>query len=195
MWWFALLVGMIVAQPMLAATAPGYTVNAIPLTLSGQGSGVSQYTMTSVQGFTGQVIVKCIGPNPNLLPFVVIPQCSVPEPTVTIPAGGSVGGTINFFPPWTATQASAQRDWPVAGGLMAGLGLIGFRRRKWLHGRFAILAGILALFLLAGLTGCIGGGGLAMTPGVYTFVISGTGSVSASANLSVTVKCNSCPNP
>jgi hypothetical protein len=193
--WFALLVGLLAVRPMFAATpAPGFTVKATDLSLSGQGSGTSQFTLTSVQGYadTG-VIVKCTGPNPNLLPFVVLPECSIPEPIVNIPAGGSVSGTINFFPPWTATQASSRRAWPLTGTFVAGIGLMGFRRWKRLGRRFATAAAILSLIVLTGVTGCVGHGGLAMTPGIYTFVISGTGKVSASANISVTVKCNSCP--
>lgn len=193
--WCALFAGWFVVQPMLAATPPpGFTVTATNVSLSGQGSGTSQFTLTSVQGYadTG-VIVKCTGPNPNLLPFVVIPECSIPEPIVDIPAGGTVSGTINFFPPWTATQASARRIWPLGGTLAAGIGLIGFGRRKRMRGRFVITGGLLTLFLLTGITGCTGGSGLAMTPGIYTFVISGEGKVTASTNINLTVKCNSCP--
>lgn len=195
-----LLAGLIAVQPIFAAT-PGFTVKGTNISLSGQGSGVSQFTLTSVGGFTGNVVVKCTGPDPNLLPFVVFPDCSIPLPNVTIPAGGSVGGTINFFPPWTATQASQRRPsqtwpnrpWPASGPLFAVIGLIGLCGRKLLRGRLSTLVGMFCLFLLAGVTGCIGQGGLAMTPGIYTFVISGTGTVSAAANISVTVKCNSCP--
>lgn len=192
--WIAFFTGLLLVQPMLAATPPpGFTVTATNVTLSGQGSGTSQFTLTSVQGYadTG-VIVKCTGPNPNLLPFVVIPACSIPEPIVNIPAGGSISGTINFFPPWTATQASSRRAWPLGATLVAGVGLIAFRRWKRIRKWFAIIAGMLFLFLLSGLTSCGGQGGLAMTPGIYTFVISGAGKISASTNISVTVKCNSC---
>lgn len=187
--------GLLVVPPVLAATPPpGFTVSAANVTLSGQGSGTSQFTLTSVQGYgdTG-IIVKCTGPNPNLLPFVVIPECSVPEPIVNLSAGGSVSGTINFFPPWTATQAWSRPVWPAAGALLGGLGLFGLRRWKRARGRFALWAGMLSLVLLTGLTGCGGHPGLAMTPGIYTFVISGTGKLAASTNISVTVKCDSCP--
>ena len=195
--WFVLFAGWFVVQPVLAGTpAPGFTVTATNVSLSGQGSGTSEFTLTSVQSYSDTgVIVKCTGPDPNLLPFVVIPACSISEPLVNIPAGGSVSGTINFFPPWTATQASSHRAWPLTGTLVAGLGLAGLRRWERIQGRFNFLAGILFLLVLTGFTGCIGSGGLAMTPGIYTFVISGTGKVSASANISVTVKCNSCPAP
>lgn len=192
--WTMLLAAWIVVQPMFAATpAPGYTVIATDVSLSGQGSGSSQFTLTSVQGYgeTG-LIVKCTGPNPNLMPFVVLPECSIPEPLVNLPAGGKVSGTINFFPPWTATQASSRDDWPLPAGILAGAGLTGIRRWKRMRARFSMIAGMLCLFVLTGLTGCIGHGGLAMTPGIYTFVISGSGRVSASTNISVTVKCNSC---
>jgi len=184
---------VLVLPAFCAAPTPGFTVTASNLTLSGQGSGTSQFTLTSVQGYSDTgVIVRCTGPNPNLLPFVVIPECAIPEPIVKIPAGGSVSGTINFFPPWTARQASSRRTWPLAGTLVAGICLIGFRRWKNLRGWFAVVAAILSFFCFSGLVGCIGHGGLAMTPGAYTFVISGTGKISASTNISVTVKCNAC---
>ncbi len=193
--WIAFFAALFVVQPVLAATpAPGFTVTATNVSLSGQGSATGQFTLTSVQGYadTG-VVVKCTGPDPNLLPYVVIPACSIPEPLVNIPGGGSVSGTINFFPPWTATQASSLRGWPLTGALVSAVVLIRLRKRKEVHRRSAVLTGMLSLFLLTGMTACVGNGGLAMTPGLYTFVISGTGKVSASTNISVTVKCNSCP--
>lgn len=192
--WIVLVAGLMIVQPVGCATpAPGFTVTATDVSLSDQSSGTSQFTLTSVQGYAENgLIVKCTGPNPNLLPFAVMPQCSIPEPIVNLQAGGTVRGTINFFPPWTATQASSHRNWPIAGTLVAGVGLIGLRRWKRWRGRFAVRAGTLSLLLVTGFTGCIGHGGLAMTPGVYTFVISGSGRVTASTRISVTVKCNSC---
>ena len=50
------------SAPALLAAAPSFTITATNLTLSGQGSGASQFTLTSVGGFAGTVGMSCSGP-------------------------------------------------------------------------------------------------------------------------------------
>lgn len=198
-WKFVLTVwaGLSAAQGLLAAT-PGYTITASNVSVSGQGSGVSQFTLTSVGGFTGIVGVTCIGPNTNFAPDLILPDCNHPVENFAIPSGGSVSGTMNFYPPWTDSYASASsgrrnqpaRSLPLIAGAFAGLGLIGLRMRKIVNRRVALLVGAVCLASLAGIAGCLGQGGLAMTPGTYAYVLQAG---SASTTISVTVQCNSCP--
>jgi hypothetical protein len=69
--------------------------------------------------------------------------------------------------------------------------------RKILDRRLAMAVGAICLASLAGIAGCLGRGGLAMTPGTYTYTISGSSVTepisSASTPISVTVSCDSCP--
>ncbi len=189
--------GFSAAQGLLAAT-PGYTITASNVSVSGQGSGVSHFTLNSVGGFTGTVGVTCIGPNTNLSADLILPDCDHPVDNFVIPAGGSVSGTMNFYPPWTDGYASDSTDrrnqparsLPLIAGAFAGLGLIGLRMRKIVDRRLALLVGAVCLASLAGIAGCLGQGGLAMTPGTYAYVLQ-AGSVSTT--ISVTVQCNSCP--
>ncbi len=96
---FILVIGIGAAQALAAAT-PSFTIAASNVTVPGQGSASGQFTLTSVNGFTGQVGVTCTGPDSNLLPDLVLPSCDHPVQNYTIPANGSVAGTMGFYPPW-----------------------------------------------------------------------------------------------
>ncbi len=176
--------------------------------MDGQGTATEPFTLTSVDGFTGTVSVSCVGPNPNLFPDYVLPDCRDPVVELTVPANGSKSGSLEFYPPWitppTTTAETAghganhrSRPWPVAAGILGGLGLLGLRMRKLLDRRFSLLIGVVGLASLCGLCGCLDQGGLAMTPGTYIYQLTGVPpsgiANEVSANLYVTVKCNSCP--
>jgi hypothetical protein len=73
-----------------------------------------------------------------------------------------------------------------------GLSLLRLRRR--LNRSGALLLGLASLGMFTATVGCLGGGGLQMTPGTYVFTLTGIGDgVKATGNVSVTVKCNTCP--
>src|ERR1039458_5227636 len=91
-------IGLGGAQAVLAA-APAFTLTATNVTMAGHGSGTSQFTLTSVNGFTGTVGVSCSGPDANLLPDLVLPSCDHPGQLLVVPANGSASGTMNFYPP------------------------------------------------------------------------------------------------
>jgi len=184
--------GSLLSLPALGAT-PTFTLTAGNVSLSGMGTGVSHFTLTSVNGFSGQVGVTCTGPDPNLLPDLVLPSCNHPVQNFVLPAGGSVSGAMTFYPPWT-TQAKYSAPDPRRPGApyeaplgacavaaLAGLGLRGKARRS-------LLPLVLAAIALAGLAGCVGQGGLAMTPGTYAYVIAGGSLKGESATISVTVQ-------
>ena len=200
---FALCIGIATAQGLQAAT-PGFTIKAGNVSVSGQGSGTSQFTVTSVGGYAGTVYVTCSGPDGNLLSDLLLPVCGSPVEEA-LPANGSVSGSMSFTPPSSVTSSAKlqggppgpPRPMPYVAGVLAGLGLLGLRMRRILDRRLAIVAGAICLAALAGIAGCLGRGGLAMSPGTYTYTISGNSVTvpisSASTTISVTVSCDSCP--
>jgi len=190
---------------ILAATsAPGITIKSANVAIDDQGTASTQFTVTSNNGFAGQVGVYCQGPNPNLLPFAVLPQCSHPTQYVDVPAGGSASGTISFYPPWVTPQTASRSrlprhpasSVPLMASIFLGLGLLRLRFRKSLP--LNVLVAAACLSFVAGISGCVQSGGNAMTPGNYTFTINGatvpgaTPAASANSTFSVTVRCNSC---
>jgi hypothetical protein len=165
-----------------------------------RGKGTSQFTLTSLNGFTGQVYVDC--PNGITDPLeVVLPICSPESQVFTLQANGSVSGTVQLNPPPTVT-GSARRNLPArpghgplglpiaAGGLMAAF-LMGLNLRRG-RGRElgTILLSAAGLAGLGAATGCIGQGGLAMTPGSYTYTLVGEnsfGQLEISQDFTVTI--------
>ncbi|MDR3451952.1 MAG: hypothetical protein P4L96_03990 [Rhodoferax sp.] len=180
-------------------TTPGFTITANNVSLSGQGRGSSQYALTSVNGFAGTVAVVCNGPDPNLYPDLIMPSCAEPTQELVVPANGSISGSMLFYPPWEGLTGQVGRPSkpgtaPLFAGMFAGLGFLGLRLRKKAGLWLALALGAVSLGMLSGAVGCLGGGGLQMTPGVYTYTLSGTGSgVSATGKVTATVHCNTCP--
>lgn len=187
---------------LAAPPTPGFLFSTKNVSISGQGTAASEFTLTSIDGFTGQVGVTCVGPDANLVPDLVLPVCSSSSQILTVPADGSVSGSINFYPPWQAGSAMnsasgsgiARPPLPLIAGFFVGVGLLGLRLRRILERRVAIVIGAMCLGLMAGVIGCLGNGGLQMTPGTYTYTLTASGaSTSISKTISVTVQCNSCP--
>jgi hypothetical protein len=184
------------------AAAPALKLTATNVSMGDHDTGTSKFTLTSLNGFTGQVVVTCSGgsiPLPAL--DEVEPICSSKSQVLTVPANGSVSGSVEIGPPWVSSGSLKENlpafpgrkplGMPIAAGGLAAACLLGLRlRRGWRH-----MLGMMALFAagLAGLgsmTGCIGHGGLAMTPGSYDFSVYGnslTGGTHASADIKVTI--------
>jgi len=194
---FLAFICILLALPAGAAT-PDFKLNAGNVSISEKGTATGNFTLTSVNGFTGKVGVTCSGPDPNLLPMLIMPSCDNPVEYFVVPAKGAVSGTMSFYPPWSTSVAANPHGVPHQPGrpLGAPLGMgalaavaflgLGFRRRgrRWLT--VILLAGA-GLAGLAGVAGCIGNGGLAMTPGTYSYVITGGSGKGESAAISVTV--------
>ena len=167
----------------VAASAPALKLTATNVSMGDRGSGTSQFTLTSLNGFTGTVKVEC--PN-GLIDTLeeVLPVCTPESQVFTLPANGSVSGTVQLIPPWTI-MGSVRRDLPasperapqgmpfVAGGLMAACLMGSKLRRGWRRTLSVIVLCAVSLAGLGAVTGCIGHGGLAMTPGSYTYTIIG----------------------
>ncbi len=157
-------------SPALAAT-PSFTIAATNVTMSSSNSsgvGSSSFTLTSVNGYTGSVLVGCQPPMPPA--GVKVPYCDVPLPphTYTLAANQVVTGNLSLFnSPVPVVPASAQRRGglgPAQGLALAGALLLGFgfrrRRARWLT---LTLLAMGALAGLAGISAC-GGNNNVVTP-------------------------------
>lgn len=195
------------ASPALAAT-PGFTIATTNVTMSSSGSsgtGVTDFTLTSVNGYTGSVHIGCAAPTPPS--GVKVPYCgdmgavgtaAVPvQPPITLTANEVVTGTFSFInaPVPCTNPCPANLPRHRGHGLAQGLALagalllgFGFRRRAahWLT-LFLLAAGTLAS--LAGISAC-GANNNVVTPGTYAYTLTATdvstaASVSSSFNLTV----------
>jgi len=196
-------VGLLGIQAAICAT-PGFSIKASNVRISGQGTATSQFTVKSVNGYAGQVGVICNGPSPGLTGNLILPQCANPAVVVSLPANGSATGSVSFYPP---TGVAALRPdgrsggrgsgVPLAATLAGAAGLFGLKWRRKPRCFRSFLMGATGLGLLSCVAGCVGNGGLAMTPGTYTYTLAGTSDTlpvsSASTTITVTVACNSCP--
>ena len=179
------------------STTPGFKIVAQNVTLPGRGQVTSQYIVSSVNGFAGKVAIVCTGPDPNLYPNLIMPSCAEPTQELTVPANGSIGGGIIFHPPWVdltahTTAPSSREATSLFACTLCGIGVLGLRRH--LNRLLLLVLGFLCIGLLSGAVGCLGSGGLQMTPGTYIFALNGAGNgATASGKVTVTVVCNSCP--
>ncbi|MDR3753661.1 MAG: hypothetical protein P4K93_08410 [Terracidiphilus sp.] len=198
---FVLGIGLGSTRASYPAT-PSFTITATSVSLPGQGTGSSQITLTSVNGFAGTVGVSCYEPVVTNATEPVLPSCAEPVKNLVVPANGSVSGAILFYPPWETSHETASLftrtkphySEPLLGGVFIGCGLLGWRLRKTLNRCGALVAAAVFCLSLAGLVGCMGHGGLAMTPGTYAYTISGASTgMTQTTTASVTVQCNSCP--
>jgi hypothetical protein len=199
---------VVFGSPALAAT-PSFTITGTNVTMSSStssGAGSSSFTLTSVNGYTGTVSVRCAPPllSPPPPGGLKVPYCgngglgagAIPvQPPITLTANEVVMGTIPFFnspvPCSNPCPASLpqHRGHGLAQGLaLAGALLLGFgfrrRRARWLT---LTLLAIGALAGLAGISAC-GANNNVVTPGTYAYTITATDvSTSVSVTTSVSV--------
>lgn len=182
------------------AAAPALKLTATNVSMGDRGSGTSRFTLTSLNGFTGTVNVNCPNGITSSLEEV-LPVCTPGSQVFKLPANGSVSGTVRLIPPWTI-MGSVRRDLPtspwrtplgmpaVAGGLMAACLMGSKLRRGWRRILSVIALCAVGFAGLGAVTGCIGHGGLAMTPGSYTYTIIGEnllGQMQTYADFKVTI--------
>jgi hypothetical protein len=173
----------------LGAT-PTFTIAAANVTLpSGGNDASSQFTLTSVDGYVGQVRVDC-GYSGGMM-GAKVPACGIfVNPVSTLAANKSVTGSLTVMPYGKVKAFDAvglggddrRRVVPVLAAVLAGFFMLGrrwrLRARSWL---LVFLAGV----TLAGITSC--GGGLSGTfPYTVTAVDIKT-NASVSAPFTVTV--------
>lgn len=186
----------------LRAATPAVELTATNVSMGDRGSATSTLTLTSLNGFTGQVFLSCGNGEEDIDPNgAVLPICTVSPRILTVPANGSVSGTAQFTPPPTVSTSLRPElpgrpkrgplGAPLTACCLASLTIIGLRMKR---GRSRVIAFmLLAAAGLAGLgsmTACIGKGGLAMTPGTYFYEIqadSQTGVSETTSEVKVTI--------
>jgi hypothetical protein len=186
------------AHVRAATPTPSFTISAANTTMPASGNGSLPITLTSVDGYAGDIVIRCAPTNPPA--GAKLPGCDlVPGPYVALTANqtkwtGSLdlipyGGSV---PPAPASLLHRPASGGAAGLALAGVLLFGlgfdFRRRpaRW----FTLL--LLAAGVLAGVAGiaACGGSGNAMTPGTWPYTVTGIDSVTgatASTTANVTV--------
>jgi hypothetical protein len=173
------------ATRAIAAPAPTFTVSATNVTLpAGATSATSQITVTSVNGYAGQIAITCqySGSEMN----AKAPTCGGgPQRVYTLTANQSTQGALSFYPYGTAVPAAAQNP-PLAQTRIA-LALVLFGACFFLSLRRrtrSILVLLFAAIFLAGFTSC-GANGLS---GTFPYTITGTDfKTNSTANTSITV--------
>jgi hypothetical protein len=169
-----LTIGAATAQP--PAPAPSFTISAPNITMPSSGTATVNFTLTSVDGFTGTVAVNCAAPTVSanvILPYI---DLGGPLHAYTVTANAATTGNFNLLatPPLAVPAAlnhPARRStlvWSLAGVFLLGLGL---RRRKSLRYTHLLLA-VGLLIGVSGITACAGPETL--TPGTYTYTLTAT---------------------
>ncbi len=172
---FVLWLGLIGSGALEAGT-PEFTLTAADTTVSLGGTGSSTFTLTSLNGYTGTVVIVCHPTSPPA--DSKLPYCGGGLLLMEQLVGGE---TVKGFLPLTGLPVPIPASMPhprrhgsgaglVLGGAML-LGLAGSRRkRRWLlHAMFAAVA----LGALAGVCGCAGTWN-PLTPGTFPYTIVGT---------------------
>jgi hypothetical protein len=173
-----LVIGSGLGSGYAQSSTPGFTISASNATMPTSNAGAIPFTLTSVNGFAGMVSVGCGPANPPT--GSILPQCNytgdvIPAPPYTLPANGTVTGSLNlvaYIPPCSnpcpvKLQPGPRHRGAVYAALAAVLLLgICFRRRaRW--------PGLMLLFLgiLAGVS-CGTGNHSTLTPGTFAYTVS-----------------------
>ena len=146
-----------------------FIITATNVTMSSSGTGVSQYTITGIP-VTGTIVLSC-GYSGSLM-LGNLPICPLTPPVAyPVNAGGTLRGSIYFYPPNTPVPAVV----PAAGMALAAVLLMGFRRRAP-GGLWSIVFAVTTLAGLATLTGCGGTYRFTLSPGTYPYTITAVNS-------------------
>ncbi len=143
--------------PAQAAT-PAFTISATNVTLPADGSAASSpFTLTSVNGYSGQVRVDCSYAGSTM--GAKVPSCGIyVNPQHNLGANQAVTGTLTLFPygkvpPYAAArrQGSSPYRAPALAGVLLGSWLLLRRRRSGIR---SLLLVVLGGFALAGMISC-----------------------------------------
>lgn len=182
--------------PAMAAT-PGFTITATNVTMSSSGAngtGTTTFTLTSVNGYSGELAVGCNPPSPPA--GGKIPYCGTGPVSraYTLTAGQSATGTFSFnnspVPEVVAGRAAGQKSGKGQLLALAGLLLFGVTVRRRASRWFMVL--LLASGLLGGMgaISACGGSSSVVTPGTYSYALKALDvntSASTTTSISVTV--------
>jgi hypothetical protein len=174
------------------AATPGFSIKAANTTLTAEGTGSTTFTLTSLNGYTGQVVVTCDDANPPA--GAKLPYCGGgPLRAYTLTANETVTGTMQFYAMAVPVAASLVRrpgPWPAAGLALAGAMLIGLGwRRRARHWMMLALLAVGGLAGPAGICAC-GGNRNGLTSGTFQYTMYATDtstSAQASSVFNVTV--------
>lgn len=173
--------------PPARAAAPGFSITASNTTLNPNGTGKAAYTLTSLNGFTGQVAVTC-----DILDLPAgakVPFCGGgPLIAYTLTANETVSGSMEFYTnaiPVAVSQTRRPRLVPGAGLALAGALLFGFGLRRRARGWLMLtLLAVSAMAGFAGVSACNASEN-GLTPGTYLYAMYAT-DTSTSAQVSST---------
>jgi hypothetical protein len=176
--------------PALAA-APTFTVAAADVTMpSGGNIASSQFTLTSVNGYAGQVRVDCAYSGGAM--GAKVPNCGIfVNPTHTLTANQTVNGSLTLVPfgkmvgygAAALHRENSRSTAPVLAAALAGFFLLGRRLRSRARGWLLLV--VLAGVGLAGMTSCASG-----MSGTFPYTVTAVDiktNVSVSAPFTVTV--------
>jgi hypothetical protein len=171
--WIFLVACIVAAQggQAFAAPAPTFTITATNVTFPSQKSGsASQYTITSLNGYAGNLLVGCAFAGGAMVSK--IPECGGFTAALhPIAAGQTITGTLNFAPYGTpmpvALSGRRHSHLPLGGLAIASLLLFGRRLRGGARWLALCLLGVISI---AGVTAC-GGNGLS---GTFPFTVTAT---------------------
>lgn len=192
-----LLTLLLASLPAVAqSSAPAFTITTSTVSLSPTGTGSIPYTLTSVNGYIGTVVLQCAAP---VVPAGVrIPYCVGPAPTPTNPhpttfalaANQVVTGSFSLNDNNVAASAGFTASHNPALAILVIVALLSGLTLRRRTARRLTLPLFLAVFAtLSFTTGC-GNIPHGFTPGTYTYVVSATQSpvpLSLSANTTVAI--------
>jgi hypothetical protein len=165
------------AGVVLGCGTSGFSLVVAPPTATISAGSTASYALavTPTGGFTGKVTFTCMGAPQGVgcsfsSPSVDLDGSSQSRVTITVDSNGNVSAAgFSGTPPSTF---SAKIKWLLT-LLLAALGIASLQRARL---RQTILGCIIAMVVLAGMSGCGSGssGGAALSPGTYPFTLQAT---------------------
>jgi hypothetical protein len=165
------------------SATPRFTISASNATMPASGTSTIPFTLTSVNGFAGMVVVSCGPANPPT--GSILPQCNYTgggpaAPPYTLTANETITKSLNlvaYIPPCSnpcpVKLVHPRRHRGAVNLAFAGVLLLGFGfRRRARQLRLALLL----IGILAGLAGvaCGSGNRNTLTPGTFIYTVSAT---------------------
>lgn len=155
------------------STTGTFVISAGSIAITPTGSGAIPFTLTSVDGFSGSVMVQCEAP---VVPAGVnIPICGGgPIRLYTLTSGQALTGSIELYSDRVPVPASLAPSSNPAFAIFIAIALLSgltVRRRSAHRLRLPLL--LAGLALVSCISGC-GTGPQGFTPGTYTYTVTAT---------------------
>ena len=158
----ALALAAVLMRPTAASATPSFTITATNITMPSNGNvGSSPFTITSQDGFAGQVRVDCAYSGAAM--GAKVPTCGIfVNPVSTLGADKTATGSLTLVPYGKVVAynaASASGKWrsgmPVFAVPILGILVLGRRLRKGARSWFLLL--VTGAIAAAGITACTSG--------------------------------------